>query len=123
MGAREALGLVNIGLDALAPTIRCSLTGPRGTTSVLSSSAAQKVWQSIELWPNGVARDRMSAFKFPTKNGHFRLCVEDIAILQGFPSDWTFEGAVHKSLGQIGNSVAPPVAYEVAKSIAAAINN
>ncbi|MCL2768876.1 MAG: DNA (cytosine-5-)-methyltransferase, partial [Solirubrobacterales bacterium] len=41
MGAREALGLPEAGFDALAPTLRSTLTGPRHTTSVLSSASAQ----------------------------------------------------------------------------------
>lgn len=123
MGVREALGMPDIGFDALSPTIRCSLTGPRGTTSVLSSTAAQRVWQSLMIWPNGVARDPLSASKFATKNGHFRLCVADVALLQGFPEDWVFEGAVHKSLGQIGNSVAPPVAYWLGRSLVKALSS
>lgn len=117
MGVRQALGLANIGFDQLSPTIRCTLTGPRGTTSILSSTSASKVWDSIGVWANGVASDRSSASKFETKNGNFRLSVEDVALLQGFPKNWKFDGAVSKSLGQIGNSVAPPVAYAVALSI------
>ena len=118
MGVRRALGLGDIGNDQLAPTIRCTLTGPRGTTSILSSTSASKVWDSIGVWANGVAKDRPSASKFETKNGNFRLSVDDVALLQGFPATWIFEGAVSKSLGQIGNSVAPPMAYAVALSVA-----
>jgi DNA (cytosine-5)-methyltransferase 1 len=117
MGVRHALGLACIGVDQLAPTIRCTLTGPRGTTSILSSTSSSKIWDSIGVWANGVAKDRASASKFETKNGNFRLSVDDVALLQGFPTTWKFEGAVSKSLGQIGNSVAPPMAYAVALSI------
>ena len=117
MGVREALGLGDTGIDHLAPTIRCTLTGPRGTTSILSSTSASKVWDSMGVWANGVGKDRASASKFETKNGNFRLSVEDVSLLQGFPVNWKFEGAVSKSLGQIGNSVAPPMAYAVALSI------
>ncbi|MEN8219267.1 MAG: DNA cytosine methyltransferase [Pseudomonadota bacterium] len=41
--------------------------------------------------------------------------------MQGFPEDWRFAGAVYQVLGQIGNSVAPPVAYQVAKAVAFAM--
>lgn len=118
MGVREALGLPDTGFDALSPTLRCALTGPRGTTSILSSSAAQKIWQGLEIWPNGVAASREAAQAFPAKYEHYRLSVEECALLQGFPSDWSFNGAVHKILGQIGNSVAPPMAYAIAIRIA-----
>ena len=118
MGVREALGLSDIGYDTIAPTIRCTLTGPRSTTSILSSTSAQNVWNSIGIWPNGVQSTREKASAFPTKNNTFRLSVADCALLQGFPEDWTFNGPVYKALGQIGNSVAPPMAYNIAKSIA-----
>jgi DNA (cytosine-5)-methyltransferase 1 len=117
MGAREALGLPALDFDALAPTMRSGFTGPRHSTSILSSVAAQRMWERLKIWPNGVAPDRERAHLFVAKNGHFRLSIQDCALLQGFPADWTFFGAVYVALGQIGNSVAPPVAYAVAKSV------
>ncbi len=120
-GAREALGLPGIGYDALAPTLRSTLTGPRHTTSILSSASAQKVWARLEIWPNGVAPTREAARRFVPENGHFRLAVADCAVLQGFPDDWHFDGPVYMALGQIGNSVAPPVGYQVARAVAEAL--
>lgn len=55
------------------------------------------------------------------ENGHFRLAVADCAVLQGFPVEWEFAGPVYMALGQIGNSVAPPVGYHVARTLAAAL--
>jgi DNA (cytosine-5)-methyltransferase 1 len=121
MGARAALGLPDTGFDSLAPTLRSTLTGPRHTTSILSSVSAQRAWAKLGIWPNGVARSRAAAARFPAENGHLRLAVADCAVLQGFPSWWYFEGAVYMSLGQIGNSVAPPVAYRVALAVARAL--
>lgn len=121
MGVREALGLSDTGFDNLAPTIRSAFTGKRNTTSVLNSSAGQKTWGDIEVWPNGVQQDRLTASSFPAKNDHFRLSVQDVALIQGFPESWKFAGAVYQVLGQIGNSVAPPVAYQVAKKVALAL--
>lgn len=120
-GARSALGLPDNGVDALAPTLRSSLTGPRHTTSILSSASAQRMWERIGIWPNGVAASRRAAQAFPSPNGDFRLSVQDCAILQGFPSSWRFHGPVYMALGQIGNSVAPPVAFHVAKAVATAL--
>lgn len=122
LGARAALGLPDIGYDAIAPTIRSTLTGPRHTTSILSSASAQKAWAKLGIWPNGVAADRGAASAFPAKDGHFRLSVADCSLLQGFPDDWRFHGATYMALGQIGNSVAPPVAYAVATSVAKAVH-
>jgi DNA (cytosine-5)-methyltransferase 1 len=122
MGVRAALGLPDTGFDALAPTLRSTLTGPRHTTSILSSVSAQRTWRALRIWPNGVAKTRTAAARFPTENGHLRLAVADCAVIQGFPSWWKFEGAVYVALGQIGNSVAPPVAYHVALSVARALD-
>jgi len=122
MGAREALGLPDIGFDALAPTLRSGLTGPRHTTSILSSVSALKLWNKLQIWPNGVAASREAAQRFVPDNGHFRLSVPDCALLQGFPDSWKFSGAVYKSIGQIGNSVAPPMAYQVGLSILRALS-
>ena len=121
-GARAALGLSDIGHDALAPTIRSTLTGPRHTTSILSSASAQRIWAKLGIWPNGVAPDRQAASAFPASNGDFRLSVPDCGLLQGFPESWSFEGATYMALGQIGNSVAPPVGYAAALSVAAALH-
>lgn len=122
LGVREALGLDDIGRDALCPTIRSAFTGKRNTTSILNSTAAARNLEEIEVWGSGVAADREKAAIFPTQNGHFRLSVQDCAILQGFPETWKFEGAVYKVLGQIGNSVSPPVAYHVAKTVKEALS-
>lgn len=118
MGARASLGLPDRGFDRLAPTLRSTLNGPRNTTSILSSTAAQRVWSELEIWPNGVAEDRERARAFVAKNGHFRLSVADCAILQGFPDGWPFQGATYMSLGQVGNAVPPPLGYAVAAAIA-----
>lgn len=116
--ARSALGLPDIGFDCCAPTIRSGFTGPRYSTSILNSKASQKVWHRLRIWPNGVQRSREEAAVFPPENGHFRLAVQDCAVLQGFPDGWKFSGAAYQVIGQIGNAVCPPVAYAVAKSVA-----
>ncbi len=121
LGVREALGLPDVGFDCLSPTIRSTLTGPRHTTSILNSTAAQRVFARLQVWPNGVAPDRERARAFVAANGHFRLSVPDVALLQGFPDDWPFQGATYMQLGQIGNAVPPPMAYAVASSVAAAL--
>jgi DNA (cytosine-5)-methyltransferase 1 len=123
MGVRESLGLPNIGYDNLAPTLRSGFTGKRNTTSILNSAAGQKAWGDLGIWPNGIQSTRSKASAFPAKNAHFRLSVQDCALLQGFPEDWHFSGAVYQILGQIGNSVCPPVAYSVAKAVAVALSH
>lgn len=119
--ARKSLGLCDIGFDAVAPTLRSGFTGPRKTTGVVNSKASLKVWSDLQIWPNGVQPTRSLAAAYTPENGHFRLSVEDCALLQGFPSDWRLDGAVYQALGQIGNSVCPPAAYAVARQIARAL--
>jgi DNA (cytosine-5)-methyltransferase 1 len=118
--ARSSLGLPDIGYDEVAPTLRSGFTGPRNTTGVLNSKASLKVWNDLAVWPNGVQYTHSLAVAYPPENGHFRLSVADCALLQGFPPDWRFSGAVYQALGQIGNSVCPPVAYVVARAVAKA---
>jgi DNA (cytosine-5)-methyltransferase 1 len=120
IGARQALGLSDVGFDALAPTIRSGLTGPRHTTSVVSSVSAHRAWDRLQIWPNGVAPSRERARLFVADNRHFRMSVPDCAVLQGFPEWWEFIGATYMALGQIGNAVPPPLAYAVARAVASA---
>ncbi len=122
-GVRDCLGLQNIGFDNLAPTIRSAFTGKRNTTSILNSTAGQKAWGDMQIWPNGVQESREKASAFPAKNKHFRMSVQDVGLIQGFPESWKFAGAVYQVLGQIGNSVSPPVAYHVALSVVNALKN
>ncbi len=119
---RRSLGLPDIGYDEVAPTLRSGFTGPRKTTGILNSKAALKVWNELNVWPNGVQSTRSKAAAYTAENGHFRMAVEDCALLQGFPAEWQFSGAVYQALGQIGNSVCPPVAYSVARQVARALS-
>lgn len=116
-GVRGALGLGGTGTDGFAPTLRCTLTGPRQTTSIANSTASVTKWTELGIWPHGVSPDRSIADAFPTRNQTYRLCVEECQVLQGFPLDWHFHGAVYQRLGLIGNSVCPPVAYAVARGV------
>jgi DNA (cytosine-5)-methyltransferase 1 len=69
-----------------------------------------------------VAPDRIAARAFPAANGDFRLSVPDCGLLQGFPESWKFDGPTYMALGQIGNSVAPPLGYAAARAVAAALH-
>ena len=46
-----------------------------------------------------------------------RLTVSEAACLQGFPNGFVFKGAQSEKFKQIGNSVPPPFAYHIAKSV------
>ena len=118
---RQSLGLSDIGFDEVAPTLRSGFTGPRKTTGVVNSKASLVHWARLEIWPSGVQSSQAMATAFVPENGHRRLTVADCALLQGFPDDWRFSGAVYQALGQIGNSVCPPVGYAVALQVARAL--
>lgn len=118
---RHALGLSDIGFDVVAPTLRSGFTGPRNTTGVVNSKASLLVWNKLHIWPHGVQKTRELAAAYPPENEHLRLSIADCSLLQGFPDDWRFEGAVYQALGQIGNSVCPPVGYRVALAVAGAL--
>ena len=118
---RKSLGLADTGFDVLSPTLRSGFTGPRKTTGVVNSKASMVTWAKLGIWPNGVQPDRAMADVFTAENGHHRMSIADCALLQGFPEDWQFSGAVYQALGQIGNSVCPPAAYAVARRVAIAL--
>ena len=82
-----------------------------------------KTWNELGSWPNGVQATRPLARAFTPENGNFRMSVADCALIQGFPETWQFSGAVYQALGQIGNSVCPPVAYAVARQVAFALGS
>lgn len=121
MDMREALGLPDLGFDTLCPTVRSGLTGPHHTTSIVNSSSSARTFARLKVWPNGVATTRERAHAFLPANGHFRLSIPDVAVLQGFPEEWPFVGATYMQLGQLGNAVPPPMAYAVARAVAAAL--
>ena len=79
-------------------------------------------YSHVASYASGVQSNRKKASAFPAKFGHFRLSVQDCGIIQGFLESWKFAGAVYQILGQIGNSVSPPVAYAVAVNVAKALN-
>ena len=121
-GVREALGFDQSLPDGLAPTFRSGFTGPRNSTSILNGASSQKVLANMGIWGNGIASSREAALAFPPENGTSRLSVQDIALIQGFPTDWFVTGPVYKVIGQVGNSVAPPVAYQVAMAVRKALS-
>ena len=120
---RQSLGLPTTRFDVVAPTLRSGFTGPRNTTGVVNSVASMKTWNELGIWPNGVQATRPLARAFTPENGNFRMSVADCALIQGFPETWQFSGAVYQALGQIGNSVCPPVAYAVARQVAFALGS
>jgi DNA (cytosine-5)-methyltransferase 1 len=50
-----------------------------------------------------------------------RITVEEAAALQSFPSSWSFKGPRVAQLRQVGNAVPPELAFQVARSLRAAL--
>jgi len=124
MGVREALGLPAIGFDTLAPTLTSGLKKKNPTTSIMNSAYAKGVWEKLQIWAHGIQKTRLDALDKAVQgknHGCYRLSLEDIKIIQGFPKDYVFSGPIYSVLGQIGNSVAPPLAYNLAIAIRDAI--
>jgi site-specific DNA-cytosine methylase len=50
--------------------------------------------------------------------GRRRLTLQECAALQSFPADWPWRGNKTSQYRQVGNAVAPPVAFAVARVLA-----
>lgn len=123
-GARAALGLSEDGYaDGPCPTVKCSFSSPRLTTSIDSGPGSMRKWRTLGIWPCGVQDTRAAASAMPvTADASLhRLCVDDVRRLQGFPVDWELVGCRSKQLGLLGNSVPPPMAECVARAIRIAL--
>lgn len=57
----------------------------------------------------------------PGFSGSPRLTVQMAAVLQGFPSDWHFEGKKTSAYRQVGNAFPPPVASAIGEVVAHAL--
>lgn len=56
------------------------------------------------------------------RHGMVRITTEQAALLQGFPSDWTFSGRKTARYRQIGHASPPPVGEALGVALAAALN-
>jgi len=74
-------------------------------------------WSSVMLDPNGVAHTITKTYPF---GGVFHwtrrhLSVREAQVLTGFPVDYKLPGKFADRWARVGNSVAPPVAREIAR--------
>lgn len=99
----------------IAPTL-CGGSRRHGGAD-LGPSRARRAW--AELGVNG-----SSVADAPPQPGTplpVRLTVAQMALLQGFPPDWTITGRKTAAYRQVGNAFPPPVAAAVGRSIALAL--
>jgi DNA (cytosine-5)-methyltransferase 1 len=81
----------------------------------LGPTRAKREWKKMGVDGLGIA-DAPPGPDFD-HDGHPKLTVQMVALLQGFPPNWKFAGKKTASYRQVGNAFPPPVAAAVAKEI------
>ena len=95
------------------------ITGPNGG----GKSTLAKLIMGIESPTSGqILLDGEDITKYAVPPTFRRITVSEAAALQGFPPGFTFCGSRCEQYRQIGNSVPPPFAYHIAKSVAKSIS-
>ncbi|NQW03577.1 MAG: DNA cytosine methyltransferase [Acidobacteria bacterium] len=98
--------------DSIAPTIVGGSKKHGGPD--LGPTRARAAWKTLSV-DGGKLGDAPPPKDFV---GLPHLTVPMVALLQGFPADWTFVGKKTHAYRQVGNAFPPPVAAAVAKKIA-----
>jgi DNA (cytosine-5)-methyltransferase 1 len=98
--------------DRIAPTLVGGSKKHGGPD--LGPTQAKKQWLQLGVNGLGVADEPPP----PSWNGEPpMLTVKMAAVLQGFPSNWPFEGRKTNAYRQVGNAFPPPVAHAVGSEI------
>lgn len=105
-------------MEKPAPTLPASMGGNRTPIvdqEAFVSGASQWVEEYHEalMCGGGVIDEVPSRLR--------RISVQEAAVIQSFPKDMPWQGSQCSRYRQIGNAVPPKMAYEVAKSVAAAL--
>ncbi|MFE1270204.1 DNA cytosine methyltransferase [Streptomyces sp. NPDC058758] len=113
--------LAGKGSAGIAPTLVGGSKKHGGAD--LGPSRAKAAWKQLGVSGLGVANDAETARKKQSEDRDLfgadgpMLTVEQAAIVQGFPSDWIFDGGKTAQYRQVGNAFPPPVAEAVGRSI------
>ncbi|MEU1492631.1 DNA (cytosine-5-)-methyltransferase [Streptomyces sp. NPDC005776] len=99
----------------IAPTL-CGGSRKHGGAD-LGPSRARHAWAELGVNGSSVA----DAPPPPGTPLPVRLTVAQMALLQGFPPEWTITGRKTAAYRQVGNAFPPPVAAAVGRSIASAL--
>lgn len=84
----------------------------------LGPTRARAAWRLLGVDGGGVADQAPG----PDFSGDPRLTVQQAALVQGFPANWTFLGRKTAAYRQVGNAFPPPVARAVGEAIGAAMD-
>ena len=103
--------------DDIAPTLVGGSKKHGGPD--LGPVRARKAWAELGVDGLGVANEAPA----PDFVGMPRLTPKMMAVIQGFPPEWTFGEKKTKACRMIGNAFPPPVACAVGKKIAEVLNN
>lgn len=103
------------GAQVVAPTLVGGSRKHGGAD--LGPTGAKRAWGRIGVNGHLVANDPPA----PDHTGPLTLTVEHAAVLQGFPSTWSFAGRKTSRYRQVGNAFPPPVAEAFGKAIAHAL--
>lgn len=105
------------GADRIAPTIVGGSKKHGGPD--LGPVRARRAWAELGVDGNGIANDAPPAdFK-----GMPKLTKEMVALIQGFPPEWSFGKRKTAACRMIGNAFPPPVAKAVALEIRRSLEN
>ncbi|MFI7316207.1 DNA cytosine methyltransferase [Streptomyces venezuelae] len=100
----------------IAPTL-CGGSKKHGGPD-LGPTRAREAWAKLGINGSGVA-------DVPPAPGDLlpvKLTVSQMALLQGFPPEWKFEGGKTSMYRQVGNAFPPPVAQAVGREIVNALD-
>ena len=103
--------------DKIAPTIVGGSKKHGGPD--LGPARARKAWAELGVDGSGIANDSPNA----DFEGMPKLTKEMVALLQGFPPEWTFGEKKTAACRMIGNAFPPPVAKAVGNEIRRCLEN
>jgi DNA (cytosine-5)-methyltransferase 1 len=108
-----------------APLIMGGATGRGGAD--LGASRAKAIWQRFDVFGGSIGDsvpgpDFRLDREIEPRLGLPRLTVDQVALLQGFETDWKIDGRKTSAYRQISQTTPPPIAAALGRRIAIALN-
>ncbi|MFJ1746050.1 DNA cytosine methyltransferase [Streptomyces sp. NPDC088116] len=109
-----------------APLIMGGATGRGGAD--LGASRAKAIWARWGIYGGSIADavpgpDFRSNFEIEPRHGLPGITVDQVALLQGFPSDWKIHGRKTSAYRQISQTTPPPIATALGLRILTALRS